>query len=696
MKRYNFLLSVLMVPAMILQGGQTTCTGGGSGSTPPAPSIGSYVIGFQTQNADGSYTFSIPNSAGAIGGSGTVWTLGASYGVWCTLPAGVVPAGGTASGTPPVIVPPPGPNNGIAAYTPYNYSSYTTSTAGGSFGVAGNHLDATVANINSASPTFTTPLTLVQEWNAVNWILNYATTDSNNPSDTQAAIWQILHPDSGLNYVKDLSSLGGFVDAGAGKLYIDALANTSFIPAAGQNVAVLMVPTTPANYIDPVTMKPAVYQGFVVPVKVVCTTATGSVSFTKTASVATANAFEAVTYTYTVTNTGSTNLQNIVIVDDNGTPNYSEDDVTINVSAAITTTSNPSGTLAAGAKAVVTSTVYLPISLFYQVGTASAFDTLIPATIPATSTTPTQLFFTYLIDSDVSDNTYGKGASAGWAGNGGHTFAQEEANSITWSLYNSIGQQVANFDANNLSFTGVTAPGATPSHPSGYSSSVTAVHSGNPNYISYVTSTLVDNLDLFTATTAPIVNSPIGDATWLATSGYKLIVNEGIYGMFGFSSNAGSVTNNLSSTKVGFSGKCGYAKGASYSPKIVNSKVTGTAYLCATVCGCTSVVHAKAYTCVTLNVGCSQPTCNNPSGHTICQKEVNCGCTCASCQAGNHGGCSAPVKCVKPVCTCTCAQCTAGNHGNCTKVGCSDPICQANKCNHNTVICKVNKQTYIW
>ena len=82
MKRYNFLLSVLMVPAMILQGGQTTCTGGGSGSTPPAPSIGSYVIGFQTQNADGSYTFSIPNSAVVVARCGHLERL-TVFGVHC-------------------------------------------------------------------------------------------------------------------------------------------------------------------------------------------------------------------------------------------------------------------------------------------------------------------------------------------------------------------------------------------------------------------------------------------------------------------------------------------------------------------------------------------------------------------------------------------------------------------------------------
>ena len=345
-----------------------------------------------------------------------------------------------------------------------------------------------------------------------------------------------------------------------------------------------------------------------------CTTTTGNVTFTKTASVTTATAFQTVTYTYMVTNTTGADLQNVVIVDDNGTPNYSEDDVTINVSAAITSATNPSGTLANGAKVTLTSTVYLPISLFYQVGSASAFDTLIPAAIPVPAGSPSgtlpSLFLTYLIDADVSDNTYGTGASADWAGNGGHTFAQEEANYVTWSLYNSWGMLAERFNASNVSTITPTT-----GHPSGYGSTVSDIDAGpsNGSGISYITSTLVDNLDYYTPQTVGpvVVNSPNGP-DWQLTSGYKLIVPEGIFGMPGFGSNAVSVTNYLSSTKVGFSGKCGYPKSVSYCPKMVNSTVKSTAYLCATVCGCTQVVHAEACTSVCLNVGCSQPTCNNP------------------------------------------------------------------------------------
>jgi uncharacterized repeat protein (TIGR01451 family) len=97
-------------------------------------------------------------------------------------------------------------------------------------------------------------------------------------------------------------------------------------------------------------------------------------------NVGAAGANHLVTYTYTIRNTGSTTLQNLVIVDDNVTPNYSEDDVTINL---------PDGTLLKpGATFKVTSTVYLPISLFYQSGGQSAFDTLIAQVVPIPAGSP--------------------------------------------------------------------------------------------------------------------------------------------------------------------------------------------------------------------------------------------------------------------------------------------------------------------
>jgi hypothetical protein len=188
------------------------------------------------------------------------------------------------------------------------------------------------------------------------------------------------------------------------------------------------------------------------------------------------------------------------------------------------------------------------------------------------------------------------------------------------------------------------------------------------------------------------VNSPIaGTANWEVTAAYKVYVNEGAFGVMGLGS-ATVKKNYLAATETGYSGKCGYAKAATITPTICGNLVSSTAYLVANVCGCSTIVHAKA--CLTVKLCGTIPTCNNPGSHQ-CQNPVHCSCTCSNCTNGDHGKCThttswgAPSKCTPPVCSCTCAQCKSGNHHSCTTVGCTDPICHANNCNHNTVKCVV-------
>jgi len=654
-KKYSNLLSVLLVPAMILQAGNTCTSGsGGSGSTAPTLTLPGSVKGIET------YTPTSFNFVVTTGAASGLLAQGTSYpGVWCTNSFGVEPGGGlnpNGSTTQPVAIDPSNPT-GIATYTPVN--SYTISGAGNaSYGEPGFTYDATIPGFT------TTSLTLAAEWSAVNWILN-------NPgflghpvatADEQAAIWQLLHPDYDYGYIV---APGTTSDAAA--LYQAALTNSvNYFPGAGGVVAVLMVPTTPSGS--------PTYQGFIIPIPITCT-ATGSATLTKTVNVgsAGANAFQLVTYTYTIKNTGMTTLQNLVIVDDNGTPGYAGDDVTITIPSTIT--------LTPGASYSVTSTVYLPISLFYQSGTEAAFDTLIPQVIPGTSGGMSSLELTYLIDSDVSDNTYGTGASAGWAGNGGHTFAELEAGYAQFGLYNAHGTLISTVVANYLKGGASTT--------SGYGANDTASFGGS--YIG-VDSTLADNLNLYPVA-GDTVNSPkAGAANWETNSAYKVVVNSGIFGMTGLSNFGSAVVQKdyLAATETGYSGKCGSARSATYTPCVYGAIVNSTAYLTAQVCGCATVVHAKACLSVKL-CGATQPTCNNPGGHQ-CQNPVHCSCTCAKCQAGEHGDCTASHKCTAPVCACTCDQCKKGNHNLCTHVGCTDPTCHANNCNHNTQICSINGQ----
>ncbi len=648
MKKYSNLLSVLLVPAMILQAG-STCTGGSGagGTTAPVLTLPGSVKGIQ------SYTPTTFNFVVTTGAASGLLAQGTSYsGVWCTNSFGVEPGGGVnpnGSTTIPSSVDPNNPT-GIATYTPVN--SYTISGAGSAnYGEPGLVYGSTTASQSLAT-----------EWSEVNWVLN-------NPAflghpvataDEQAVIWQLLHPDAQYGYVVAPGTTG---DALA--LYQAAIANGSnYFPGVGGVVAVLMAPTTPSGS--------PTYQGFIIPIPIPCS-ATGSATLTKTVNVgaAGANAFQLVTYTYTIKNTGSTTLSNLSIVDDNGTPTYTGDDVTISIPSTTT--------LAPGASYSVTSTVYLPISLFYQSGTEAAFDTLIPQVIPGTSGGMPFLELTYLIDSDVSDNTYGTGASAGWAGNGGHTFDELEAGYAQFALYNPKGTLVSTIVANYLKGGASTT--------SGYAANDTASFAGS--YIG-VDSTLADNLNNFPVANDTVNSPKAGSANWEVNSAYKVYVYSGIFGLTGLSNFGSAVVQKdyLAATETGYSGKCGSARSATYTPSVYGAVVNSTAYFTAQVCGCSTVVCAKACLSVKL-CGATQPTCNNPSGHQ-CQNPVHCSCTCAQCQAGNHGSCTAAKKCTPPVCTCTCPQCKAGNHASCSHVGCTDPTCHANNCHHNTVICSIN------
>ena len=92
---------------------------------------------------------------------------------------------------------------------------------------------------------------------------------------------------------------------------------------------------------------------------------------------------------------------------------------------------------------------------------------MVPVASGSPAGTLPSLLLTYLIDTDVTDNTYGTGSSAGWAGNGGHTFAEIEAGYAEFALYNSKGAAVSDFDVNYLKNEGVST-----SLPSGYGSTI--------------------------------------------------------------------------------------------------------------------------------------------------------------------------------------------------------------------------------
>jgi len=634
-KRPTFILSLLFAPSLLLAS--------------PTLTLPSTVLGLQTPSTGPStYKMTLSGASGALVDS-------PAYNAWCTNPNAPIPS----------LAPSPYQTNGDVTYSVYNSYSFSTfppqSAQDPTFGFSSDF----PYTGGLTPPSY--PLNRAEEWSAVNWVLNNLTVDT-NINDVGAVIQTLLHPEAAsaaTPYPYLLLFAGNYTNALA--LYNQAVANDTFVPG-NQNVVAVILDPGPN------------YQGVIIPVPVPSggCTGTSSATLTKTASVASANAFQAITYTYVVTNTGSNTLTNIVVTDDNGTPNYAEDDFTVGTVA----------TLAPGASVTFKITTYLPIKLFAEVNNNAIFDTLIPQTSQTASGIPaTALLLTYLNDVDVTDNTYGTGASAGWAAVGGHTFNQIIGNYAEFAFYDAHGNLVSDFDADYLSNLGVSS-----TYPSGYGSA--GLHGpmiyGSSKYVDYITWTLADNLNGYPMFYNDTVNSPVGDANWQAIAGYKVVVDQGVFGSAGIGSAAVKgnhlQASEFANSEPGWGWGCKPTHALCYTPQVICTKIVNTAYLCATVPACGTVIKAQATACVTLN-GAPPPTCGQSYQHK-CQHQEECRCTCANCQAGKHNQCTqqncSDARCgdkgCPQQCQCHCIKCSTGDHAHCVNTNCGDAICRKNGC----------------
>ncbi len=297
---------------------------------------------------------------------------------------------------------------------------------------------------------------------------------------------------------------------------------------------------------------------------------------TKTASPTIVAPFQPVTYTYTVTNTGGATLTNIVIKDDNGTPDYAADDFVVGTIAS----------LAPGASATLTVTVIPVVSTVAVVnGSTVPAGTIIISALPNGD-----IRATYLQSFSVNDNTYGTG-QIGWPG-GNHTFSHLlKSDQVEFRFVNGNGAVVMDFRLDYLNATSsVTIPGTGQviSYPSGYGTSGPfggdgAMVTGNANNIVTFSTSLTDSLNA--AGNLPykaslMVNSPTSlvsgnvvvdptkaPAGWNYLNSYTVVLKGSAFGSSGFGSLSIPSQHN-SPSKLGVEQIC---------PKPTNSTVTNTA-----------------------------------------------------------------------------------------------------------------------
>ena len=437
----------------------------------------------------------------------------------------------------------------------------------------------------------------VQEWQEINYLLNHKTgtsgTLTTSALDVQQVIWNILVPGYGFGG----SNPPYYVTSDAQTLYNDITTNgIGFVPGPGQNVAILLYTSPGVESQSAISGTPtqSMFIEYTIP-------APSSITLTKTANTSQCKPFDKVTYSYFVKNTGGVSLTSIKVVDDNGTPNYAKDDFTVGTIAS----------LAPGASATLTATVYLPVKeMDTSWGTTATGGTLIPKVLPNGN-----IQVTYLEDSDNNDNTFGNAAAADWGSNG-HTFTDLDGDSAEFQFTNAWGLVVSDVKCNYI--------GKTSSKPSGWSAQATAPNnwwgSWNSWTVASVSSSLSDALNASPDNYGYTHNSPWwGNTNWNYEHSYTVEINASAFSWVGFSGCNIAVVN---------SGKCKSGVNG-YKPAPVCSTVTNTATVTASSTD-GAIVSAVAKASVTVGSQCQaqvppcpkkQPQCWEQSWRNQCKQQ---------------------------------------------------------------------------
>lgn len=272
------------------------------------------------------------------------------------------------------------------------------------------------------------------------------------------------------------------------------------------------------------------------------------ISLTKTASAAKVNPFQKVTYTYVVKNAGNVALTNLTVTDDNATPAYAGDDFTVCTIAS----------LAAGASQTCTASAYPPITegandskgwndwggsgwggWGYNAQQTHAGGTLICKSKPNGN-----VEFTYLVDENVTDNSYGRGSNFGW-GWFGDSLANMLNDGAEFQILDAQGNKVLDFVADYVS--------PSPSYPSGYGTMGVKggggmIYAGSSSNIVKIDTSITDNLNLKKAFYKCTQNSPTGNPNWENKYAYKVEISSRAWGSRGFGGVACPVVKHHSKT----------------------------------------------------------------------------------------------------------------------------------------------------
>lgn len=302
----------------------------------------------------------------------------------------------------------------------------------------------------------------------------------------------------------------------------------------------------------------------------------------KTADKTNAAFGEPVTYTYAVKNTGAQALGNVLLKDDNGTPDDPLDDFVL---ASPTGDSVNPGLLDAGETWTYTKTVTPPIQLVANNvnGYTGPAGMLSYATLANGD-----IRVTYRQSTNVNDNNYASSGNAP-AWNRTHTFNDlVGSDKAGFELKDTKGATVMKFYMDYITASSTQEAGGVDNYTSysghrslGATGGDGSMVVGSATNLYDFDSTLELNLNRpgYTTTTA---SSPLNDANWDYVNGYSFTVKAGAFGAAGFGG-ASIFDQHNSPSKLGVN---------SFVPTPSGGAVTNTAVVTATLNGSTSTVVA--------------------------------------------------------------------------------------------------------